>query len=282
MTTSRGPGSERLPVAGRFLAALDRGPIVLDAATGTRLLARGLDLRSDDPSLWNLTHPAEVLDLHVRDVTAGSRAVFSNTFGANRFWLARFGRTDAVADINRRAIALARTAVGAIGFVVGDIGPSAAEQAGAAAEQAAVLLDAGVDAIVFETYRAGPLIRAIGEVRAAIDVPVPILASLWDWPDPPAETARRLLDLGVAAVGINCQPGIEPAIALARRLDRAVPCPLLIKPSGSDEDGPDASSTPSAFAGAVPRLLACNVRLLGGCCGTTEAHISALAGACSF
>jgi methionine synthase I (cobalamin-dependent) len=110
-------------------------------------------------------------------------------------------------------------------------------------------------------------------------VPVPILACLWQWPDPPLETARRLLDLGVAAVGINCQPGLGAAIALARRLDRAVSCPILVKPSASGDESPDA--TPSAFAAAVPRLLEWNVRLLGGCCGTTEAHVSALASACS-
>ena len=276
-----GPMSETGRVPGRFLAALNRGPLVLDAALGTRLLARGLDLRSDDPSLWNLTHPAEVLDIHERDVSAGSQALFSNTFGANRLWLANYGRADAVDEINRRAVALARRAIGPDGFVIGDIGPTAAERAGAAAEQAAVLVDSGVDALVFETYRAGPLLSVLREIRMAIGAPVPILASLWEWPEPPLATARRLLDLGVTAVGINCQPGIDAAIALARRLDGAVSCPILIKPSASGDGAPDASSTPSAFAAAVPRLLEWNVRLLGGCCGTTEAHVSALARACS-
>ena len=107
------------------------------------MVARGLDLRSDDPSLWNLTHPDEVLDLHVRDVSAGSQALFSNTFGANRLWLARYGQAGATEEINRQAVALARKAIGPDGFVVGDIGPSAAEEPGAAAEQASVLLDAG-------------------------------------------------------------------------------------------------------------------------------------------
>ena len=71
------------------------------------------------------------------------------------------------------------------GFVVGDIGPTAAEEAGAAAEQAAVLIDSGVDALVFETYRAEPVLQVLREVQAALGAPVPILASLWQWPDPP-------------------------------------------------------------------------------------------------
>ncbi|MGP0067191.1 MAG: homocysteine S-methyltransferase family protein [Isosphaeraceae bacterium] len=260
---------------------MNRGPLVLDAAMGTRLLARGLDLRADDPSLWNLTHPGEVLDIHERDVSAGSQALFTNTFGANRSWLARYGRSDAVEEINRRAVALARRAIGPNGLVIGDIGPTAAERTGAAAEQASVLLDAGVDALVFETFRAEPLLRAIREVRASVDESVPILASLWEWPVPPLATARRLVDLGVTAVGINCQPGVDAAIALVRRLDRGISCPILVKPSVSMDGAPDANSSPAAFAEAVPRLLEWNVRLFGGCCCTTEAHVSALARACS-
>ena len=191
--------------ADRFLAALDRGPLVLDAGMGTGLCALGLDLRTDDPALWNLTHPAEVLDQHVRDVKAGSQVLFSNTFGANRSWLARHGRADSVEAINRAAVALARTAIGADGFVAGDIGPSAAEQPGAAAEQAAMLVDSGVDVLVFETFRAEPLLDVLREVLEALGTPVLILASLWKWPEEPVATARRLQDLGVTAVGINCR-----------------------------------------------------------------------------
>ena len=92
----------------RFLAALARGPLILDAAMGTRLVARGLDLAHDDPAIWNLSHPEAVAEIHARDVAAGSDAVLTNTFGANRPWLARSGRDDRVEAINRRAVALAR------------------------------------------------------------------------------------------------------------------------------------------------------------------------------
>jgi methionine synthase I (cobalamin-dependent) len=267
-------------VGGRFLAALSRGPLVLDAAMGTRLCARGLNLRSDDPCLWNLTHPAEVLDLHDRDVSAGSQVLVTNTFGANRFWLTKFGRADAVAAINGRAVALARRAIGSGGFVVGDIGPTAAQEAGAAAEQAAALIDSGVDAIVFETYRAEPLFEVLHEIQLERGAAVPILVSLWQWPEPPEATARQLLDRGVTAIGINCQP-LDTAIALARRLDRVVSCPLLVKPSAAAVGDSSSNSTPAAFAAAVPQFVAWNVRLIGGCCGTTAAHVDALAAACS-
>jgi 5-methyltetrahydrofolate--homocysteine methyltransferase len=276
-----GPMTSNGRDADRFLAALDRGPLVLDAGLGTRLCALGLDLRTDDPALWNLTHPAEVLDQHVRDVKAGSQVLFSNTFGANRSWLARYGRADSVEAINRAAVELARAAFGAGGFVAGDIGPSAAEQPGAAAEQAAMLVDSGIDVLVFETFLAESLMDVLREVLAALDTPVPILASLWKWPEEPEATARRLEDLGVTVVGINCQPGMDAAIALAGRLHGAISCPLLVKPSASGEGTTEWSSTPAAFAAAVPQLLEWDVRLFGGCCGTTESHVEALARACA-
>ena len=82
------PASERPGLAD----AVARGPVVLDAALGTRLLALGLDLATDDPALWNLSHPESVADLHRRDVGAGADALLTNTFGANRPRLARLGR----------------------------------------------------------------------------------------------------------------------------------------------------------------------------------------------
>ncbi len=141
------------------------------------------------------------------------------------------------------------------------------------------MIDSGVDALVFETYRAEPLFEVLREVQTALGAPVPILVSLWQWPEPAEATAQQLLERGVAAIGINCQP-LDMAIALARHLDRVVSCPLLVKPSAAGLGDP--SSAPAAFAAAVPRLVEWNVRLIGGCCGTTEAHVAALAGVCSL
>jgi methionine synthase I (cobalamin-dependent) len=278
----------------------------MDAAMGTRLVALGLDLRTDNPALWNLTHPDHVLELHRRDVSAGSGAVLTNTFGANRSWLARFGRAGAVESINRRAVELARQAAGPDRFVFGCLGPTAArpdrvarfqgDRAGgpvadravtqfraprsapwhstaAAAEQAAILVDAGVDALCFETFTAAELEPVLREIT----VPVPLVVSLWHWPDPPDPAVRRLLELGASVIGMNCQAGIDAAVAFAERLSGVAACPLLIKPSAGEEGR--SGGSPAAFAAAVPRLLELNVRLLGGCCGTTELHVAALADA---
>jgi methionine synthase I (cobalamin-dependent) len=245
------------------------------------LIAAGLDLRRDDSTRWNLTHPERVLELHRRDVAAGARGLVTNTFGANRAWLARFAQAQAIGRINRRAVALARQAVGAGGFVLGDIGPSAVQHADAAAEQAAILVSLGVDALLLETFQAPAVFDVLAEVNSAVGESVPKLASLWEWPDPPEAAAQRLWELGCAAIGTNCRVGMRDALALARRLHLAVPCPLLVKPGAATVPSADDDSTPAAFAAAVPELLRLRVRLLGGCCGTTSEHVHALAAACS-
>ena len=96
-----------------------------------------------------------------------------------------------------------------------------------------------------------------------------------------ARCCRRatLLDPGAAVIGMNCQPGIAAAIAFAEHMDRRLGCPLLIKPSTAWDSL--HRRLPRSFAQAIPRLVDCNVRLVGGCCGTSEAHVAALADACA-
>jgi 5-methyltetrahydrofolate--homocysteine methyltransferase len=258
-------------VRARFLEALERGPILLDAAMGTRLIARGLDLGTDDPSRWVIDHPLEVDQVHQRDIAAGADALLTNTFGANEVWLARFGDADEARSINRQAVSAARRAAGPDRYVIGSIGPSASDHPEALVEQAEALLDAGADALLLETHRLDEAEAALGCLR---DLPIPILASLFDWPEPIEESARRLIDRGAAVIGANCQLGMAPALALARKLRAAVAHPLLIKPSAG-LPGPTLES-PESFAEAVPELLKLGVRLIGGCCGTTEAHVAAM------
>jgi methionine synthase I (cobalamin-dependent) len=262
--------------ASRLLDALGRGPLVLDAGMGTRLLARGLDLRREDPCVWNLLRPEEVLGVHRRDATAGAQVLFTNTFGANAAWL---GRRADLAAINRSGVELARCAVGPAGFVLGDIGPAAAGLAGSAGEQAAMLCDGGVDGLVLETFQFPAALAMLGEIRTAIgSAAVPIVVSLWRWPDRVEDAARRLVDAGAAAVGLNCRPRLVKARGVVRRLGRSVACPILIKPGVAARDGV-SQTTPEAFGAAVPALLEYGARLLGGCCGTTEQHVAAIAAA---
>ncbi len=277
----------------RLGASIDRGLLLLDAGIGTRLVGLGLVLAVDDPCLWNLTRPDAVFAMHARDVGAGAGALVTNTFGANRRWLARFGRADQVDQINRAAVALARRAAGPDRLVLGDIGPTAVpggSEAGVGAvavadavvEQAASLIDAGADALVFETYRVESALAALDQLGrdAANGRAVPILVSLVDWPDPAGPAASALIERGAVAVGLNCQEGMAEALPLAERVRRAVPpgFPIIVKPSAG-RPGAGANrplDQAGDFAAAVPRLKALGPVLAGGCCGTDADHLAAI------
>ncbi|WP_435008165.1 homocysteine S-methyltransferase family protein [Tundrisphaera lichenicola] len=256
-----------MPATDRFREALDRGPILLDAAMGTRLIARGLDLAVEDPSSWVLNRPDVILDIHRKDVDAGSDAILTNTFGANRAWLARSGQADRAPEINREAARIARIAAGPDRLVLGSIGPTADGDPDALREQAETLIEGGVDALILETHH-------FDQARSALKILVPesripVLASLYRWPDPIGNTAQVLADQGASAIGANCIPGMGPALLIARKLRAACDLPLMVKPS-------PGRSSPGSFVRAVPRLLALGIRLIGGCCGTDESHVAAL------
>jgi methionine synthase I (cobalamin-dependent) len=262
--------------ARRLLDALEQGPLALDAAMGTRLIARGLDLRRDDPCQWNLDRPHHVHDVHRLDAKAGAHVLVTNTFGANRAWL---GPRGDLKTINWAGIAVAGCVAVPRRFVLGDIGPSAAGLAGAAGEQAAILADHPIHGLLLETFELPAALVALREVRRSIGpAALPIIVSLWRWPEPVEDAARRLVDAGAAVVGLNCRPRVGEALRLVRRLGRAVRCPILVKP-GVDPSDPASESTPAAFAAAVPALVEHGARLIGGCCGTTAEHVAAIAAA---
>jgi 5-methyltetrahydrofolate--homocysteine methyltransferase len=257
-------------VTDRFRDALARGPILLDAAMGTRLIAIGLDLAIEDPSAWVLDHPETILQIHRRDVAAGSDAVLTNTFGANRAWLDRYGLADRAPEINREAARLARIAAGPDRLVLGSIGPTSSGDRDALREQADALIEGGVDALILETYRLDQALAVCDHLSSLSDLP--LLASLYVWPDRndrTAQAARSLVEAGASVVGINCVLGMGRPLALARQLRDSCDLPLLVKPS-------PGKASPEEFARAVPRLLALGVRLIGGCCGSDEIHIAAM------
>ncbi len=104
--------------------------------------------------------------------------------------------------------------------------------------------------------------------------------SLFEWPERIEPAVQLLEDLGASVLGINCQVGMAPMLAWAERLRPWTDLPLWIKPSASQPGQGEPSASPGSFAASVPALLALGVRFLGGCCGTTEAHVAELRAAC--
>ncbi|QDV38742.1 homocysteine S-methyltransferase family protein [Tautonia plasticadhaerens] len=247
-------------------------PILLDAAMGTRLIARGLDLSGDDPCLWCLDRPEEVAEVHRLDVMAGADALTTNTFGANRSWLSRFGRAGEVGAINRAAVALAREAAGPGLLVLGCLGPTA-EGSEVEVEQALALAAGGVDALILETNAASaPIGPRLAALDAAVGLPMILTFSLAVDDDPFPRLGYDVFELPLQAIGWNCIPPPR-AVELPGHLRGTVGLPLVLQPSGPwIGSGPGVEPT----AETIARLVDQGVRLFGGCCGTTERDIAAL------
>lgn len=261
-------GSERLR------AAIHAGTVLLDGGMGTRLrqfFDRGTP-EFEEPSRANRTHPGVVRSIHARDFEAGADAVLTNTFGANRARLDGLGIGRQFEALNRVGVELAREAAGPDRFVIGSIGPDSADDADRKIrEQAAILVEAGVDALILETQTFDQADRVLGHLSAIFAVP--IFASLWTWPEDAAAAAKRLQDVGADAIGTNCGLGLDDVLAATEKIAGAVSVPLIAKPS-ADTRGKVAS--PETFARFVPQFLDLGVRLIGGCCGSGEGHIAAM------
>jgi methionine synthase I (cobalamin-dependent) len=243
---------------------------------GTRLAARGLDYRVDDASLWCLTHPELVLEVHQRDIQAGADVVMTNTFGANRKWLERFGQGDRVAQVNRAAVKLARRAAGDERFVFGSIGPSAVHSAANFREQTDLLITAGVDALVIETLSVSQVGRGFRRLLEPLDGKVPIMLSFFDWHES-SDPVKFINSFGgiIVAFGYNCHDRMDDVLEWAGLLAREeFMVARLVKPNAGSGEGPPL--TPADFGAAVPTLVGCGVKMMGGCCGTTEAHLAAM------
>ena len=262
--------------ASRFLDAIRDRPLLLDAGMGLRLILNRSVGPSEDTSCANVSYPNEVRRFHEEDVQAGSDAILTNTFGANKqrlkYYNRQFGRKYIVPEINRRGVALAREAAGPNRFVLGSIGLARVYTATpdrdvefAYRQQARILAEEGVDALILETHdfeSASFALRAI--IRE--DAP-PVVVSLYSWPDDAEGAARTLLDLGASVLGANCGRSTADVVECIERLAGRVDVPLLAKPGTTLDEGPDV------LAALVPRFLAMGVRLVGGCCGTTAEHV---------
>ncbi len=275
-------------------------PLLADGATGTMLQKTGL-APGQPPERATLDNPQAVQDLAFLYAQAGSDLVYTNTFGANRIRLARFGLSQQVRHLNFSAVALAREGVQQSGravFVVGSVGPtgellepfgdlSPKEAQDAFQEQCYFLMEAGVDGLVGETFT--DLNEAVAFLRAAQQVAcVPIFVSLsfertgrtFLGSDP--ETAIQvLLNEGATAVGANCGEGIDPVRHAVRKMKACQPDALLLaKPNAGVPYAQGLEirypATPEQMADFAREMRQLSIAIVGGCCGTTPDHIRAM------
>ncbi len=287
--------------ASAFFEAIARGRVAADGAMGTALIAAGLPAGMA-PEPWLLTDAgtAAVGAVHAAHVAAGARIVLTCTFGSNPLRLAGGPAAGRTGDVVRAAVAIAREAVGAAVVVAGSMGPTGAllapygdlEPAAARdafAAQAAALAAAGVDALWIETM------ADLAEARAAVEGAreagpgLPIVATLTFergrtlFGDRPEEAAAALAELGVAAVGANCGAGFEAVLDVVPGLAAGAPgVPLVAKanagrPAVASDGSVSYAATIADAAAYARRALDLGAAIVGGCCGTTAAHVAAIA-----
>ncbi len=271
--------------------------VVCDGAMGTMLHAAGVPLDGSLPEL-NLSRPTLVRDLHAAYVSAGAQIVQTNTFGANRLRLAAAGLEGSVSEINIAGARLARQAVQHAGhpvLVAGSVGPAvsapavrrvpANARAQTLREQIAALCD-WVDLLILETFGdLESLVQAVEVATSESDLPVVAQLTFGDdgrtlRGEDPAAAAAVLSGLRVTALGANCTVGPAVLVDVVGELARATDLPVSVQPNAGVPHrlGRQVRYARNAayFAEAAPRFVAGGATLLGGCCGTTPAHVRAI------
>jgi methionine synthase / methylenetetrahydrofolate reductase(NADPH) len=282
----------------RFLERLEGGPVIVaDGGMGALITSAVPRLRC--PEEANIRAPEAVVSLHVGYIQAGAELIETNTFGANRRKLASHYLEDDFEAINSSAVRLAREAREISGkevFIGGSIGPLGEagerpvdERGRLFAEQASVLEGRGADLFVIETFfDLVELETAIEAVRAVSRLPIVALLTFDEEAETLAgvtarEAARRLADLDVVAIGANHGAGPQSALAALEQMGKdgrplaAMPNIGLASLAGGRVIYPHA--TPEYFAEFAAQARSLGARIIGGCCGTTPAEITAIAAA---
>ncbi len=295
-------------VSGFVEALRDRGtPLLADGAMGTLAQATGARSEGTGTELA-LFAPELVGALHRRYLDAGAEVIQTHTYGASRLRLARHGLAGRVRDINLAAARLARqvsddAAPDRPVFVAGSVSPATSPRAAGPVDTAAVLAaireqvgalhEGGVDLILLETFGSGDeLAQALEAARDASDLPMIAQATFADEDGTPVTThgetpeqvAATVGALRPTAVGSNCTLGPQGLLAVVRRMATAVPDGVLVTalpnaglPHVVSDRSVRFASDAEHFGRYAAHYVAAGARLVGGCCGTTPAHVAAAA-----
>jgi len=281
-----------------FLERLRDTILLCDGAMGTVLYSKGVFINRCFEEL-NLSDPDLVRDVHRDYVRAGVDILETNTFGANRIRLRQQELDDRLENINRKAVELARSEAEAGILVAGSIGPTGRTQGpnenlspdeveSAFREQASVLARAGVDLFILETFhRLEEILIAIRSVKEETGLPVVAQVAfdregLLADGHSPEEAVRELSASPADVVGTNCGLGPRQTYEIIRRFQGLTKKTISAQPNAGfpEEIGGRTLylNTPEYMATYAQHMIRAGVRLVGGCCGSTPAHIRAVRG----
>jgi len=280
---------------------LKNGEILIsDGAWGTFLHRKGLK-PGECPELWCVEHPDDVFDIARSYIDAGADMVKTNSFGGSSFMLERYGLSDRAAEINEAAVKISRQAAGDDKWVIACIGPTGKmlvteevteeELYESFKAQAAAFEKSGADAVCIETMSdIEEACQAVKAVRENTKLEI-ICTFTFDktlqgeyrtmMGADPVSAMNAVIKAGADIVGTNCGNGMERMIEIVsqmRSADRYIPILVhanagLPKNIGGENVFPE---TPEDMAALAPKLAAAGANIIGGCCGTTPAHIKAI------
>ena len=283
-----------------FAARLEAGPLIVDGATGSNLIAAGMP-RGVCTELWVLEHPEVLIKLQQDYVDAGSQVLYAPTFQANSISLQGQHVDRDAAELVRALVPLSQRAAAGRALVAGDVsttgklpaphGSVAYEQLlDCYTEEISALAEAGVDLIVAETLLTTDEAMAILDAAAGVCA-LPVLCSLTIEADGSLlfggnifDAAADLESMGAAGVGVNCSVGPDQLESVIAGIADRVSVPVIAKPNAGmpeiQDDGRAVYSMDAvSFARHMRRLRDAGASVLGGCCGTTPDYIRAMCAA---
>lgn len=276
---------------------LKEGPVILDGATGSNLMAKGMPM-GICPEAWIYEHKEAIVSLQKEYVAAGTRILYAPTFTANRIKLEEYGEQERLEELNRAMVRYSREAAQGKALVAADLTMTGQQLyplgemqfetlVDVYKEQLRAILKEDVDLIVVETM------MSLQECRAALlackeTCDLPVMVSLTYNEDgrtlygtTPTIAMVVLQSMGADAVGINCSTGPEDMLELVKEMAACGDVPILVKPNAGMPELENGETvykmTPEMFADACEKLLDAGASFIGGCCGTTPKHIEALA-----
>ncbi len=272
--------------------------IICDGAMGTMLYSLGVPLGMP-PEVANLYKPQLVEGVHREYIEAGAEIIETNTFGANRLKLTKYGLEEKLREINAEGVRLAKRVGEGKALIAGSIGPldqllepysslSLGDAKEIFKEQAECLLNEGVDLVILETFHS--LLELKIAVLAIKDMSpsIPIIAQMsfsqggrTSMGVTPPAFAVAMEGLGVDVVGLNCGLGPQEALEVLKDLADSTNLPLAVQPNAGfptlHEGRTVFPSSPEYFAKFAEEALSLGASIIGGCCGTTPQHIEAIA-----
>lgn len=274
-----------------------KGPIILDGATGSNLMAKGMPM-GVCPEDWIYHHKDAIVSLQKAYVEAGTQILYAPTFTANRIKLAEYGMEDRLEELNRAMVRYSREAAGDRAFVAGDLTMTGRQLypvgdlmfedlVDVYKEQVRAILKEGVDLFVIETMMSLQECRAaLLAVKETCDLPVMISLTYNEdgrtlYGTSPEIAMVVLEHMGADIVGVNCSTGPLAMIPLVKAMLPYADIPIMVKPNAGMPELENGETvykmTPEEFADACEQLVDAGAWVVGGCCGTRPDHIKSLA-----